>query len=160
MNRDEYRKIKQLSKEDLDKWLNYRDNMTYSIMRIEFEKAYHDEVDSSIQNFITSIAYTLHFNSSLNLNSDQINDVMEDLYATVDMFRTGESKPIDYYNQLKDDGIMLDIDYDYSKIYREKEGFYQKRVDKVLTYLNNNNNVDIYTIQSILKGDQDEDKEY
>ena len=50
---------------------------------------------------------------------------MEDLYVSVDLFRKGEYKPEDYKQQMEDDGIKF-APCDYTKIYREKEGKYQR----------------------------------
>ena len=50
---------------------------------------------------------------------------MEDLYVSVDLFRKGEYKPEDYKQQMEDDGISF-TPCDYTKIYREKEGKYQR----------------------------------
>ena len=55
MNRDDYRKIKSFSKTEMERWLQLEQNITYNKLRKIFEQEYHDELDSSIQNFITII---------------------------------------------------------------------------------------------------------
>lgn len=42
---------------------------------------------------------------------------MEDLYVSIDMYRTGEYKPQDYEKELKDNGVLLDH-YDYDKVFK------------------------------------------
>lgn len=130
MNRNEYRQLKTLSKEEMEAFLAYRDNKMYNIQRKEFEKAYQDELDSSIANFILTIAYTLKFNEDVHLDNDEFASFMEDLYVTVDMFRTGEYKPEDYEAELRNCGVSFDK-YDYSKIYRELDEKYKSRIEEL-----------------------------
>ena len=91
----------------------------------EFEKNYQDEIENSISNFLIAIWYTLHYNEDLHLKNDELASFMEDLYVSVDLFRKGEYKPDDYKQQMEDDGIKF-TPCDYTKIYREKEGKYQR----------------------------------
>lgn len=118
MNRDEYRKIKAMSKEQIEEWLSRKHNLMYSRLRKDFNEAYEDELNNSIQNFITAIAYTLHYNEDLHLEKDEMASFMEDLFVTTDLFRTGEYKPKDYEKQLKEDGVILEK-YDNDKMYRD-----------------------------------------
>ena len=71
---------------------------------------------NSIQNFIAAIGYTLHFNEDLHLEKDELASFMDDLFVSVDLFRSGEYNPEDYTDQLKEDGIILSK-YNYSKIF-------------------------------------------
>lgn len=116
MNRDEYRQIKGMSKEELERWLNTKHTIMYNTLRKEFNNAYKDELDNSIQNFIIAIGYTLHFNEDLHLEKDELASFMDDLFVSVDLFRSGEYNPEDYTDQLKEDGIILNK-YNYSKIF-------------------------------------------
>lgn len=116
MNRDEYRQIKGMSKEELERWLNAKHTIMYNTLRKEFNNAYKDELDNSIQNFIAAIGYTLHFNEDLHLEKDELASFMDDLFVSVDLFRSGEYNPEDYTDQLKEDGIILSK-YNYSKIF-------------------------------------------
>ena len=93
LSRDEFRNLKSFSREQMEKWLQGYYNVTYNSLRKEFNDAYKDELDSSVQNFITAIAYTLHYNEDVHLQHDELNSFMEDLFVSVEMFRKGEYRP-------------------------------------------------------------------
>ena len=76
-------------------------------MRVEYEKAYQDELGSAIDIFTLTIVYTLHFNQKTRFGGKRIDDFMKDLYETVDMFRRGEAVPDDYRKELEDDKIYV-----------------------------------------------------
>lgn len=118
MTRDEYRKIKSLSKDEMTKWLEYHNYMMNNNLRKQYEAAYKEEIDSSVQNFITAIAYTLHFNEDITLQKDELASFMDDLFVSVELFRKGEYNPEDYRTQLKEDGIEI-AKYDYDRLYRQ-----------------------------------------
>lgn len=120
LSRDEYRKIKTMSKETMERWLSNRNASMYESLRKIFEKEYQDEVDSSINNFLVAIAYTLTFTEEIKIEKGAIAGVIEDLLVTVDMFRTGEYKPKDYEEALKENGVAFEP-YDYTKMYRKKK---------------------------------------
>ena len=125
MNRQDYRRIKSMSKEEMERWLYYEQVGIQNAVRKQYEDMYKDELDNSVQNFLFAIAYTLHFSDSINLQKDELASLMDDLFVSVEMFRKGEWKPKDYEQALKEDGIVFKP-YDYSKLYREKEGKYQQ----------------------------------
>ena len=135
LNRDEYRNLKSFSREQMEKWLQGYYNVTYNSLRKEFESSYKDELDSSIQNFITAIAYTLHYNEEVHLQRDELVSFMDDLFVSVDMFRRGEYRPEDYREQLREDGIEI-AKYDYDRLYREKDAPYKEKYDKLVEFLN------------------------
>ena len=134
LSRDEFRHLKSFSKEQMEKWLQGYYNITYNSLRKEFEEAYKDELDSSIQNFITAIAYTLHYNEEAHLQRDELASFMDDLFVSVDMFRKGEYKPEEYEEQLKEDGIEI-AKYDYDRLYREKDAPYKDKYEKLVKFL-------------------------
>ena len=134
LSRDEFRHLKSFSKEQMEKWLQGYYNITYNSLRKEFEEAYKDELDSSIQNFITAIAYTLHYNEEAHLQRDELVSFMDDLFVSVDMFRRGEYKPEEYKEQLKEDGIEI-AQYDYDRLYREKDAPYKDKYEKLVKFL-------------------------
>ena len=134
LNRDEYRTIKGMSKEQMEKWLYNRNITMYNSLRKEFNDAYKDELDSSVQNFITAIAYTLHYNEDVHLQHDELNSFMEDLFVSVEMFRKGEYNPEDYREQLREDGIEI-AKYDYDRLYREKDAPYKEKYEKLIKFL-------------------------
>ena len=134
LSRDECRNIKGLSKEQMEKWLQGYYNVTYSSLRKEFENAYKEELDSSVQNFITAIAYTLHYNEEVHLQHDELSSFMDDLFVSVEMFRKGEYNPEDYREQLRSDGIEI-AKYDYDKLYREKDAPYKEKYERLVKFL-------------------------
>ena len=136
LSRDEFRTLKGFSKEQMEKWLQGYYNVTYNSLRKEFNDAYKDELDSSVQNFITAIAYTLHYNEDVHLQHDELNSFMEDLFVSVEMFRKGEYRPEEYKEQLKEDGIII-AEYDYDRLYREKDAPYKEKYDKLVEFINN-----------------------
>lgn len=135
LSRDEFRSIKGMSKEQMERWLQGYYNVTYNSLRKEFEDAYKDELDSSIQNFITAIAYTLHYNEDVHLQHDELVSFMDDLFVSVEMFRKGEYNPDDYKEQLKGDGIEI-AKYDYDRLYREKDAPYKEKYEELVKFLN------------------------
>lgn len=134
LSRDDYRKIKSLSKEEMERWLQAEHNITYERLRKEFNENYKDELDNSVQNFLIAIAFTLHFNEDVNLSNDELAGFMDDLFVSVDLFRKGEYKPEDYAEQLKEDGVVFS-EYDYDKLYREKDAPYKEKYDNLVKYV-------------------------
>lgn len=130
LSRDDYRKIKSYSKAEMEKWIQIRENVMYQTLRKQFDNAYKEELDNSIQNFLFAIAYTLHWNEDVAIDSDKMASFMQDLFVTVDLFRTGDYKPEDYAKELKEDGVEFKP-YDYDKIYRERVGVIENRHRKV-----------------------------
>lgn len=135
LSREEFRNLKSFSREQMERWLQGYYNITYNSLRKDFESAYKDELDSSVQNFITAIAYTLHYNEDIHLQHDELNSFMEDLFVSVELFRKGEYNPDDYKEQLKEDGIVI-AEYDYDRLYREKDAPYKEKYDKLVEFLN------------------------
>lgn len=134
LSRDEYRRLKSYSKEEMERYFQLYYNSMYNTLRKEFNDNYKDELDSSVQNFITAIAYTLHFNDDISLQHDELNSFMEDLFVSVEMFRKGEYNPEDYREQLREDGIEI-AKYDYDRLYREKDAPYKEKYDKLVRFL-------------------------
>ena len=135
LSRDEFRNLKNFSREQMEKWLQGYYNLTYNSLRKEFNEAYKDELDSSVQNFITAIAYTLHYSEEVHLQRDELNSFMEDLFVSVEMFRKGEYNPEDYREQLREDGIEI-AKYDYDRLYREKDAPYKEKYEQLVKFLN------------------------
>lgn len=135
LSREEFRNLKSFSREQMEKWLQGYYNVTYNSLRKEFNTAYKDELDSSVQNFITAIAYTLHYNEDVHLQHDELNSFMEDLFVSVEMFRKGEYNPEDYREQLREDGIEI-AKYDYDRLYREKDAPYKDKYEQLVKFLN------------------------
>lgn len=135
LSREDYRRIKGYSRDEMEKWLDYHENMLYNLIRKEFEKQYQDEIENSVSNFLIAVWYTLHYNEEVHLSHDELASFMDDLYVSVDLFRKGEYKPDDYKQQMEEDGIKF-TPCDYTKIYREKEGKYQKANQNAKEFIN------------------------
>lgn len=154
LNREELRRLEKAAKEKdkrhLMEWATAYENM----LRREYEKAYQEEIENAINNFLVAIVYTLHFSEKTKFGSKKLPEFMEDLMVTVEMYRTGEYKPDEYLEELDKCGIHFER-HDWSKVYREKEGPYQKAVMKAREYLQTND--DIVGLQKILMEVEDGD---
>lgn len=143
VNRDEVRRLEKAAREKdkkhLGDWINQFTDRIDVIMRQEYERIYQEEIQSSIQNLLLALAYTLHFSEEFNLGADKLPDFISDLLVTVDMFRTGEYKPEDYKEELEKVGIYLDLEFDYQKIYRERINQLEEVITKYKEALNNFN---------------------
>ena len=73
----------------------------------KYQRIYKEELDTSIDNFILTIVYTLRYNESTQFGGKRIDSFMKDLLETIDMFRRGEAVPNDYREQLKKDKIYV-----------------------------------------------------
>lgn len=73
----------------------------------KYDEKFENELGQSIDIFILTIIYTLHFNEKTKFGNSRIDNFMTDLFATVDMFRTGECNPDEYMQELEKDGINL-----------------------------------------------------
>lgn len=113
LNRNELRRLEKAAREKdkrhLADWAKQYDNQ----IRLEYEKAYHEEIDHSINVFLTAVAYTAHFSEETKLGKKKLPEFMEDLFVSIDMFRTGEYKPEEYKEELEKNGIYQDM-YDYT----------------------------------------------
>ena len=122
LSRSEIRRLekaaREKNKQHLVDWIkNFTQEMDKEY-RVEFEKAYQDEIQNTVDNIITSVAFTVCFSEDLNNRAQDVKGFMDDLYATIDMFRTGEYKPEDYAEKLKELGVNINV-YDYSRLYKE-----------------------------------------
>ena len=155
LSREEYRKIKNYSKTEMDRWLQLEHNIMYNTLRKQFDNAYREELDSSIQNFLYAIAYTLHYNEDVAIDSDKMASFMQDLFVTVDLFRTGDYKPEDYNEALKENGVEFKP-YDYDRIYRENIGPITERntaASKAISdlVLSGKTEIDVNELQKVLE---------
>ena len=111
-SREEIRRLQKAAREKDKKhiveWMTQYDRQTEEFIRKEYEQAYHDELMSSIDNFCLAVAYTARFSETTHLGKQRLPEFMEDLFVTIDMFRTGEFKPDDYKQELEQCGIHTD----------------------------------------------------
>lgn len=118
INRNEIRRLEKAAREKdkkyLVEWAYQYDNQ----MRLEYDRAYREEIDNSINTFLTAVAYTAHFSEETHLGKKKLPQFMEDLFVTVNMFRTGEYTPEEYREELEKNGIYQDS-YDYTRKVRK-----------------------------------------
>lgn len=107
INKDEIRRLERAArdknKEKLVDWATQFEEQ----MRAEYEREYKKELGTSIDNFILTVVYTLHFNEATKFGNKRIKSFVNDLFETVDMFRRGEAVPDDYRKELAEDKIYV-----------------------------------------------------
>lgn len=107
INREEIRRLEKAAREkDKKKLFDWAKQFEEQIAKY-YEDYFKKELGNSIDNFILTIVYTLHFNESTNFGGKRIDSFMKDLLETIDMFRRGEAVPDDYREQLKKDKIYV-----------------------------------------------------
>lgn len=112
MDRNELRRLEKATrdknKQKLFEWANQFETQLRNALDKEYEERYKKDLQNAIDIFSIAIAYTLHFSESIRLGAKRLPEFMEDLYVTVDMFRTGEYKPEDYKEELESCGIYIE----------------------------------------------------
>lgn len=112
MDRNELRRLEKAArdknKQKLFEWANQFETQLRNALDKEYEERYKKDLQNAIDIFSIAIAYTLHFSESIRLGAKRLPEFMEDLYVTVDMFRTGEYKPEDYKEELESCGIYIE----------------------------------------------------
>lgn len=107
LNKDEIRRLEKAAREkNKVKLADWAKQFEEQISQY-YEKYFQEELGKSIDNFILTIIYVLHFNELTKFGSKRIDNFMADLLETIDMFRRGEAMPDDYREQLKKDGIIV-----------------------------------------------------
>lgn len=107
INREEIRRLEKAAREkNKQKLFDWAKQFEEQIAKY-YEDYFKKELGNSIDNFILTIVYTLHFNESTNFGGKRIDSFMKDLLETIDMFRRGEAVPDDYREQLKKDKIYV-----------------------------------------------------
>ena len=146
MDRNEIRRLQKAAREGdrltLGAWGAQFEAQIREQLRIEFNNMYQEEIAESIDNLLVALAYTLHFNEDLKLGPKRLPSFMEDLFVTIDMFRTGEYTPLEYKEELEKAGIKFDKDQfrqrerkivtlcgssKFKDIFKEKEIEYTKK---------------------------------
>lgn len=122
VSREELRRLEKAAREKdkkkLGSWITQFEKYLDSMLRQDYERAYQEEVASTVQNTLTAVAYTAYFSEESKVNKGDIGDYMSDLFVTLDMFRTGEYNPSDYKKGLEDAGVFLE-EYDYDGPYKK-----------------------------------------
>lgn len=111
LDRNEIRRLQKSARDKDIKKLAEWGYQFEDTIRQEYEKNFEETVQKellqSIDNFITAIIYTLHFNEKCKFGGKRIDDFMEDLLSTVDNFNDGSYSPEEYRAILKKDGIEI-----------------------------------------------------
>lgn len=106
LDKNELRRLQKAAKDkNVDKLYDWARGLELQLCQ-QYNKVYEEELEESIDNFILTIVYTLHFNESTRFGNKRIKEFMRDLFETIDMFKRGEAKPQDYQKALKEDGII------------------------------------------------------
>ena len=107
LDKNEMHRLQKAAKDkNINKLYDWASQLEYQLSQ-QYEKVFEQELADSLDNFILTIVYTLHFNESTKFGKKRIGEFMDDLLETIDMFKRGEAVPQDYKDQLKKDGIIF-----------------------------------------------------
>lgn len=107
LDKNELHRLKKAAKDgNFNKLYDWACQLEYQLSQ-QYDRVFEQELAESLDNFILTIVYTLHFNESTKFGKKRISEFMEDLLETIDMFKRGEAVPEDYKEQLKKDGIIF-----------------------------------------------------
>lgn len=122
INRNEIRRLEKAArdkdKSKLYEWLERYTDMVDNCLRQDYEKQYQDEIQTTMDNMLIAIMYTLYYSEENYIDKTNIADFMADLFSSFDMYRTGEYKPKEFRDDLKSVGIETDF-HDLDKIYKQ-----------------------------------------
>ena len=132
MNKDEFNRLdrakqksdKKKSQQPLYDWAIQLEQQLSDKTKKFYEERYEEHMKLSIEWYLIALMYVLHFNSKTKFGVKRLQDVMDDIQATTELFGTREYSAEDYIQQLKDDGIEL------SKYIKEKANERVERLDK------------------------------
>ena len=135
VSRNELRRLEKAVK-DKDKvhmadWIKAFEDQIQSMMRLEYENKYQDEIQCSVQNMLTAIVFTLYYSEETIIDRDNIGEVMEKLYNIFDFFSTGKYKPKDYKDKLAEAGIYIE-DFDLDWVYKKYLNIFDSDLVKFL----------------------------
>lgn len=122
VSREELRRLEKAAKDKnkakLAEWIKQFEGYLDSMFRKDYVRACQEEVINNFNNIITAVAYTSYFSEENYIDKHNLADFMADLFTTIDMFRTGEYKPQEYADILKQEGVILD-NYDSDLVYKK-----------------------------------------
>lgn len=120
LNRNEIRRLEKAAREkDKRHLVDWAIQFEQSIHRM-LDKEHEEELQVSFDTVMIAVAYTLYFSEETVIKDKKdIGEFMGDLFATIDLYRTGEYKPQEYMTILNNAGVHFDS-YDYSKPYKDK----------------------------------------
>lgn len=124
MDRYDVRRLQKAAREKDTKYLfewatdlerRYRAQLTRM-----YDEAYDRTLADGIETILVAVVYTLYFSEETQLRDGAMQSFMEDMLATLDCYRTGEYSPTEFKEQLASAGVQLDLDYDYTAVYKDK----------------------------------------
>lgn len=137
INRNEIRRLEKAAREKdkkhLMEWADKLEGQIAQDLRRQIEATYNEELGNAIDNILIAVVYALYFSEETMIEKEAIPDFMEDLFVTIDLFRTGEYTPQEYKDQLQGVGIILDR-YDYDRIYKKYIGNMNKELVQYLKH--------------------------
>lgn len=112
IDRNEIRRLQKAARDNnkiaLYEWASQFENQIKRELELQYEEIYKDFLSTAIDNFIIALAYTLTFSEEFTIGKDRVPDLLDDLFVTIDMFRTEEYLPEDYKKQLIEEGIFIE----------------------------------------------------
>lgn len=87
-NRNELRRLEKAAREKNKKHLLEWAKQFDDQVRKEYEHAFQQELGDAIENFFLAIAYSLRFSEKTKFGRKRINEFLDDLLITIDLFRT------------------------------------------------------------------------
>lgn len=127
VNREELRRLEKAARDkDKKKLIDWMSKFE-DYVRQEYEDNFKEELGDAVANFMLAVAYTLRFSEETEFGQKRLSTFMEDLYSTIDLYRTGEYKPEEYKESLEKAGVFVN-EYDYCRLYREQKELHNKRL--------------------------------
>jgi len=106
-DKNELRRLEKAAREkDKHKLIEWGTSFEKRIIEL-YEQEYIKILQEGINNYMLVMIYSLHFNEKTRFGKKRIDDFMNDFMATVNGFTTGEFKPEEYEDMLKEDNIVL-----------------------------------------------------
>lgn len=115
MDKDEFRRLerakqkadKKNNQEPLKEWAIQLEQQLNEKTKKFYEDLFQKKMAQCIEWYQIAIAYVLHFNEKTKFGGKRLQDVMNDLEATVELFGNKEYTADEYVQHLKEDGIIL-----------------------------------------------------
>lgn len=133
VNREEIRRLEKAARDKDKRKLGEWAIQLEQQIRNDLEKDYKMDLADAIDNFMMAVGYTLHFSEETLFGQKRLVSFMEDLYSSIDMFRTGEYKPEEYEEELKKSGVIINS-YDYGRVFKKYIEEYTERVRSNMKY--------------------------
>lgn len=115
MNKDEFNRLdrakqkadKKNSQQPLYDWAIQLEQQLSDKTKKFYDDLFQKKMSECVEWYLIAIAHTLHFNEKCKFGAKRLQDVMNDLQSTVELFSSREYTADDYVKQLQDDGIIL-----------------------------------------------------